>query len=74
MFLRGTIGGKSVDNTTPDEVEAWLARLVRIRPASVMLYPIARATPAHDLARIAQPELEKIAARVRAAGIEAFVY
>jgi wyosine [tRNA(Phe)-imidazoG37] synthetase (radical SAM superfamily) len=74
MFLRGKVRGTTVDNTTQEEVEAWISRLKRIRPSSVMIYPIARATPVHDLSRITQAELEKIAGQVKAQGIEATVY
>jgi wyosine [tRNA(Phe)-imidazoG37] synthetase (radical SAM superfamily) len=74
MFLRGRYQDQEVDNTLPGEVEAWIRRLKRIRPSSVMIYPIARATPVHDLAKIPAGELEKIRELVRSEGIEASVY
>jgi len=74
MFLRGRIRGESFDNTTPSETAAWLEKLRLIRPKSVMIYPIARATPVHGLEKIPQEELMLIAGQVRDAGIDAEVY
>jgi len=74
MFLRGRYRGETIDNTTGTEVAAWIGRLQEIRPKSVMIYPIARATPAHDLEKIAIFELEKIAEKVREKGIRVEVY
>lgn len=69
LFLRGEYGGKVVDNTTEEEVEAWLEALGRIRPKEVMLYSLDRATPARNLIKVEAPELQKIADRVEALGI-----
>jgi wyosine [tRNA(Phe)-imidazoG37] synthetase (radical SAM superfamily) len=74
MFLRGEYHGEPIDNTTPEEVDAWVARLQEIRPAMVMIYPIARETPLQNLQKIGPEELEKIAGKARAAGIEVKVY
>ena len=74
MFLRGIVNGHLVDNTTSFEVEAWIAHLKVIRPKTVMIYPIARATPARDLEKISREELEWIGERVRQEGIEVKVY
>jgi wyosine [tRNA(Phe)-imidazoG37] synthetase (radical SAM superfamily) len=74
MFLRGTFRGEPVDNTTPGEVDEWLHHLVEIKPKMVMIYPIARATPVHNLEKIGTGELELIAAKVRQAGLNVQVY
>jgi wyosine [tRNA(Phe)-imidazoG37] synthetase (radical SAM superfamily) len=74
MFLRGSFNGKVIDNTTGTEVSKWLQHLAVIRPSMVMIYPISRATPVHNLEKIAIFELEKIAEKVRKLGIEAKVY
>lgn len=74
MFIRGRIGQRIIDNTAAPAVEAWISRLERIRPASVMVYPIARATPLQGLERVPEEELERIADRVRAKGIPVTVY
>jgi len=74
MFLRGSFKGQRVDNTSDAETEEWIARLASIRPKLVMIYPIARATPVHDLEKIGLAELENIAAKARLAGLEVKVY
>ena len=74
MFLRGKLRDEKFDNTTEDNVTAWLDKLIEIRPKSVMIYPVARGTPLHDIEKIAIFELEKIAERVRAEGIEVEIY
>lgn len=73
MFLRGVFDGKTVDNTTEREVDAWLSLIGEIRPRQVMIYTIDRDTPAPDLEKVPVAELNKIADRVRALGIECSV-
>ena len=70
MFLRGEYNGALVDNTTESEIEAWLAVVEHLRPRSVMVYSIDRATPCQTLEKVGREELEKIADRVRALGVE----
>jgi len=74
MFLRGVFRGEVIDNTTPGEVDAWITRLLDIRPGMVMIYPIARPAPLHNLEKISQEELESIAEKVRKAGLKVQVY
>lgn len=74
MFLRGEYRGETVDNTTEDEVKAWISHLTEIRPSQVMIYPIARETPLQNLQKIGPEELEKIAGKARVAGIEVKVF
>lgn len=73
MFLRGEYEGVAFDNTTPEQVEAWLHLIEQIAPRQVMLYSIARDTPCRTLVCVEREELERIAERVRALGIEASV-
>lgn len=70
MFLRGTYEGKAVDNTTETELEAWLALLQEIAPRQVMIYTIARDTPADSLEKVPATEMEQIADRARALGLD----
>ncbi len=70
MFLRGEHNGDHIDNTTDSEIIAWLAIVEHLRPRSVMVYSIDRATPCKSLEKVEREELEKIADRVRALGIE----
>ena len=65
MFLRGTFKGIPIDNTTEPELLAWIELLLKIRPKSVMIYTVARDTPAKDLHKVSVADLEKIAGRVR---------
>jgi wyosine [tRNA(Phe)-imidazoG37] synthetase (radical SAM superfamily) len=74
MFLRGNFKGHVVDNTTEAEVNAWIGHLLEIKPKMVMIYPIARATPLHNLEKIGAEELEAIAERVKGVGLTVGVY
>jgi wyosine [tRNA(Phe)-imidazoG37] synthetase (radical SAM superfamily) len=74
MFLRGTFKREKVDNTTAHEVDKWLQHLIEINPKMVMIYPIARATPVHDLEKIETVEMEAIAVKVRQVGLKVQVY
>jgi len=65
MFIRGSFKGTAIDNTTEPELTAWIAVLQQIRPRLVMIYTIARDTPANDLQKVSTDELEIIAERVR---------
>lgn len=69
MFLRGTLEGRQVDNTTEREVSAWLSLIEEIAPSSVMVYTIDRDTPADDLHKVSVEELRRIAERVERLGI-----
>ena len=69
MFLRGTLEGRQVDNTTEREVSAWLSLIEEIGPRSVMVYTIDRDTPADDLHKVSVEELRRIAERVERLGI-----
>lgn len=69
MFLRGEYLGQRVDNTTEEEVSAWLKFIEYIRPKQVMVYSLDRDTPCQTLEKVEKEELRAIAARVEALGI-----
>ena len=69
MFLRGEYLGKRVDNTTEEEVSAWLKLVAEIKPKQVMVYSLDRDTPCQTLEKVDKEELREIAARVEALGI-----
>ena len=69
MFLRGEYLGKRVDNTTEEEVSAWLKLVDEIKPKQVMVYSLDRDTPCQTLEKVEKEELREIAARVEALGI-----
>lgn len=69
MFLRGECDGAPVDNTSEEEVAAWLRLVDEIRPRQVMVYSLDRDTPCPTLEKVPREELQAIAARVEALGI-----
>lgn len=69
MFLRGECDGCKIDNTTVEEVEAWLELVRRAAPRSVMVYSIDRDTPCRTLEKVPREELQSIAAKVEKLGI-----
>ena len=71
LFLRGIFNGKRIDNTTKEELDAWLKAINRIRPAEVMIYTISRDTPeGGQLSKIPVAELKRIASLVNKLGIK----
>lgn len=74
LFMRGEYNGKFIDNTTDEEVEAWLEIVKKVNPEYVMIYPIERGTPAKNIEKISIDKLDEIAKKVESAGIKAEVY
>jgi len=70
MFLRGEYKGEKFDNTTPEEVAAWLDALERIKPKQVMIYSLDRAAPVDSLEKIPSTELNSIAEKARERGFD----
>ncbi len=69
MFLRGRYEAVAIDNTTSEEVDAWLDLVAELRPRQVMIYSIDRDTPCQTLEKVSREELQLIAHRVEALGI-----
>lgn len=69
MFLRGELEGERIDNTTREEVEAWLKLVEEIAPARVMIYSLDRDTPCRSLEKVGKEELQAIAEQVEKRGI-----
>ncbi|PKP29786.1 MAG: radical SAM protein [Bacteroidetes bacterium HGW-Bacteroidetes-16] len=74
LFVRGKYNGYFIDNTTPEEISAWLELIKKIQPAAVMLYSIDRETPVKSLEKISGQELENIAKMVEELGIHTEVF
>ncbi|MDQ1772417.1 radical SAM protein [Labilibaculum sp. A4] len=70
LFIRGEYEGKIIDNTTKEEIEAWLTHLQKIQPKEVMIYTISRDTPSDNLEKISMEELQQIAQKVEDAGFK----
>ena len=74
LFVRGHYNGNYIDNTSPEEIAAWLPLVQKVNPQYVMIYPIDRGTPVKGLEKISRRELSAIAAKVEDAGIKTEVY
>jgi wyosine [tRNA(Phe)-imidazoG37] synthetase (radical SAM superfamily) len=61
-FLRGEHAGQIIDNTIPEELEAWYKAVDILHPKQVMIYVIDRKTPEEHLEKIPRDEMERIAA------------
>jgi hypothetical protein len=64
FLLTGVYEGRQVDNTTDEEIDAWLGHLDKIKPSLVMIYPIARETPVAGLEVVPPQKLAEIAQRL----------
>ncbi|MDE7180951.1 MAG: radical SAM protein [Muribaculaceae bacterium] len=69
MLLRGEHGGRRVDNTTDEELDALIEAYRRIKPREVMIYSLDRSTPEEKLVKVEHDEMLRIADRMKAAGI-----
>lgn len=71
MFMKGTVDGRSVDNTGDEYVLPWLETVKKIAPREVMIYTIDRETPQEGLQKATREELDRIVALIKDAGIPA---
>ena len=60
-FLKGEYNGQQIDNTTPEELEAWYQVVRDLSPKQVMMYVIDRQTPCTTLEKISRDQMFKIA-------------
>jgi wyosine [tRNA(Phe)-imidazoG37] synthetase (radical SAM superfamily) len=65
MFLKGSFKGEFFDNTTDYEVDRLISLLKDIHPKAIMIYSIARDTPAENLQGITLRKLNSIAEKIR---------
>jgi wyosine [tRNA(Phe)-imidazoG37] synthetase (radical SAM superfamily) len=70
LFVNGLYKGQAVDNTTKNEVEAWLKVIEKINPEMVMIYTIARDTPLETLNKVSLDKLNELAKLVEKLGIK----
>lgn len=71
MFLKGTVDGKSLDNTGDSYVLPWIETVKSIKPREVMIYTIDRETPQEGLLKATREELDHIVELLGKAGIKA---
>ncbi|QZE14174.1 radical SAM protein [Halosquirtibacter laminarini] len=64
LFMRGSYNGVSVDNTTREEIDAWIECIKEIHPRQVMIYSLDRDTPAEGLIKVELDELKEIASYI----------
>ena len=72
-FLRGSHNGLVIDNTTPEELDAWYSAVEKLRPKQIMIYVIDRKTPEEHLEKISREEMERIAAPLIKKGYEVII-
>ena len=70
MFLRGEFEGKTIDNTTKFEVDAWRKLAIEIEPREIMVYTIDRETPAANLQKVSVEDMERITAPLKELGFQ----
>ena len=71
MFMKGSINGIDVDNTSDEYVLPWLRTVKEIAPSMVMIYTIDRETPDQNLRKATAEELDHIVALIEKEGIPA---
>ncbi len=73
LFVSGSFNGIHLDNSSDEEVDAWLQLIQKIAPKEVMVYTIARDTPIDTLVKVAPKRLHEIADLVHNIGFPAQV-
>ena len=68
MFVRGMHDGKVIDNTTPEEVNAWCDLMREIKPHQIMVYSLDRPTPEPNLVKVSKEEMVQFVAPLVAEG------
>lgn len=73
LFVKGTHNEAVIDNSTEEELNAWMKVVEKLMPKQVMVYTIARDTPLDTLSKISPEKLDQIAEEVRKLGIPVLV-
>lgn len=66
MICRGEHEGKTIDNSTEEEISALIEAYKAICPGEIMIYSLDRPTPETRLQRVPKEELAAIASRITA--------
>jgi wyosine [tRNA(Phe)-imidazoG37] synthetase (radical SAM superfamily) len=66
MFVEGNYKDLKIDNTTEQELDAWMDCIKAIMPERLMIYTIDRETPAQGLKKVTKSKLDDIALLVKA--------
>lgn len=73
IFLKGKTQGQLIDNTAEEFLGPWIQALKEIKPKEVMIYTLARETPAPDLEKITKEKMDEIGERLRNEGFRVSV-
>ncbi len=74
LFTKANYKNDIIDNTQPEEVEAWIEHLKILKPKNVIIYPIAREAPLNEVEKISPELLEEIGNKVKEAGLNIEIY
>lgn len=66
MICRGEHEGKTINNSTEEEISALIEAYKAIRPGEIMIYSLDRPTPETKLQRVPKEELTAIASKITA--------
>lgn len=72
-FLRGEHNGMPIDNTTPEELQAWYDAVEHLHPKQIMIYVIDRKTPEENLSKIAPEKMHAIAQPLQEKGYDVII-
>lgn len=67
-------GPGAAGNLDETEGQAWIERLVAIKPAAVQLYTLARGTPSTELVAAPETALRRLAEDARAKGVPVGIF
>lgn len=70
MFFKGIHKGVKIDNTSDEEIDAYIAALHKIQPHQVIIYSLDRDTPGSDLLKVEASKLESIAEKLKIEGFD----
>lgn len=73
MFIKGKFNNIDFDNTTENEVNAWLDFISQVKPQSVQIYTLHRTPPASQLQAIGHEKLSEIGEKVKKLGISVLI-
>ncbi len=73
MFVKASVGDTIIDNTTDQEVDAWINALLKIKPHLVQIYSISRVPAERSVEKIDAQTLQTIAQKVEHVGINTIV-
>lgn len=74
LLFKGKSENEEFDNSTGNELQLLIDKIVKIHPRTVMLYSLDRETPARELIKLPKEKLEEIAEMIREKGISVNVY